>query len=68
MCGAQALDLGEKLKPGAGVQAAYKLLRKKIAPLEGDRFLAPDLAAAEEVIVDGSLVAAVHKKVGPLAV
>lgn len=68
MCGAQALDLGEKLKPGDGVQAAYKLLRKKIAPLEGDRFLAPDLAAAEQVIIDGSLVAAVHKKVGPLAV
>jgi histidine ammonia-lyase len=68
MCSAQALDLGEKLKPGDGVQAAYKLLRKKIAPLEGDRFLAPDLAAAEQVIIDGSLVAAVHKKIGPLAV
>lgn len=68
MCGAQGLDLGEKLKPGAGVQAAYKSLRKQVAPLEGDRFLAPDLAAAEQVIVDGSLVAAVQKVVGPLAV
>lgn len=68
MCGAQGLDLGDKLKPGAGVQAAFKAVRKKIAPLEGDRFLAPDLAMAEELVVDGSLIAAVHKKIGPLAV
>ena len=68
LCGAQGLDLGDKLKPGAGVQAAYKLLRKRVAGLDGDRFLAPDLAAAEAVIVDGSLVAAVQKQVGPLAV
>lgn len=73
MCAAQGLDLqghvtGEKLKPGAGVRAAYKALRKTVAALEGDRFLAPDLAAAEAVIVDGSLVGAVHKAIGPLAV
>lgn len=68
MCAAQALDLGDKLRPGAGVQAAYKSLRKTLPELDGDRFLAPDLAAAETAIVDGSLVAATEKKIGPLAV
>lgn len=68
LCGAQGLDLGEKLKSGDGVQVAYRALRKRVAGLDGDRFLAPDLAAAEAVIVDGSLVAAVQKKIGPLSV
>lgn len=68
MCAAQALDLGENLRPGAGVHAAYKALRKRLPGLDGDRFLAPDLAAAEAAIVDGSLVAATEKKIGALAV
>ena len=68
LCAAQGLDLGEKLKPGAGVAAAYRALRRRVAGLEGDRFLAPDLAEAERVVVDGALVSAVEKKVGPLAV
>lgn len=68
LCAAQGLDLGESLKPGAGVLAAYKALRKRVAGLDGDRYLAPDLAVAEAVIVDGSLVSAVEKKVGTLAV
>ena len=68
LCAAQGLDLGEKLKPGAGVDAAYRALRKRVAGLEGDRYLAPDLAVAEELVVDGTLVAAAEKKVGVLAV
>jgi len=68
LCGAQGLDLGGKLQPGAGVKAAYQALRKRVAGLDGDRFLAPDLAAAEAVIIDGSLVAAVHKEGGALSV
>lgn len=68
LCAAQGMDLGEKLKPGVGVAAAYRALRRRVAGLDGDRFLAPDLAEAERVIVDGALVAAVEKKIGPLAV
>ncbi|MFK7742904.1 MAG: histidine ammonia-lyase [Planctomycetota bacterium] len=68
LCAAQGLDLGEKLKPGAGVDAAYRALRKRVAGLDGDRFLAPDLAEAERCVRDGTLVAAVEKKIGPLAV
>lgn len=68
LCAAQALDLGERLRPGAGVHAAYRALRRRIAGLAGDRFLAPDLAAAEVLVQDGSLVAAVEKRIGALAV
>jgi histidine ammonia-lyase len=68
LCAAQGLDLGEPLRPGAGVDAAYRAVRARVQGLEGDRYLAPDLAAAELLILDGSLVAAVEKQVGELAV
>ena len=68
LCAAQGLDLGEQLRPGKGVAAAYKALRKRVAGLEGDRYLAPDLAVAEELVVDGTLVAAAEKAAGVLAV
>jgi len=68
LCAAQGLDLGARLRPGVGVAAAHRALRRRIQGLDRDRYLAPDLAAAEELIVDGALVAAVEKKIGPLAV
>lgn len=67
LCAAQGLDLGEQLRPGKGVRAAYQALRKRVKGLEGDRFLAPDLAVAEEVVQSGELVAAAEKAVGALA-
>ena len=65
MCAAQGLDCGDpKLRPGKGVARAYACIREVIPPLKEDRFLAPDLAAAERVIVDGSLLAAVESARG----
>jgi len=66
LCAAQGLDLGEPLRPGKGVEAAYKALRKKVAGLEGDRFLAPDLAVAERLVLDGTLQIG-GREYGPLA-
>ena len=68
LCAAQGLDLGEPLRPGKGVHAAYKALRKHVAGLDGDRFLAPDLATAERLVRDGTLVAAAERAVGALSV
>jgi histidine ammonia-lyase len=68
LCAGQGLDLGEPLRPGAGVHAAYRALRRRVRALEGDRFLAPDLAVAEQLVADGTLVAAAERKVGVLAV
>ena len=67
LCAAQGLDLGEPLQPGRGVAAAYAAVRARVRGLEGDRYLAPDLAAAERLVLDGELVAAVERAVGPLA-
>ena len=68
LCAAQGLDLGEQLRPGKGVAAAYRALRQHIPGLDGDRFLAPDLAEAERLVLDGTIVDAVEKRVGALAV
>ncbi len=68
LCAAQGLDLGAPLKPGLGVAAARRALRRRVAGLDGDRYLAPDLAEAERVVRDGKLVEAVERKIGRLAV
>jgi histidine ammonia-lyase len=68
LCAAQALDLGDKLRPGKGAHAAYKALRKTVKGLDRDRYLAPDLAAAERLLRDGTVVGAAEKAVGALAV
>ncbi|MGW7518328.1 histidine ammonia-lyase [Streptomyces sp. NPDC054796] len=56
------------LTPGAASRAVVRALRE--AGVQGpgeDRFLAPDLAAAERFVRDGLLVAAVESEVGELA-
>ncbi len=68
LCAAQGLDLGEQLAPGRGVAAAYRAVRARVRGLEGDRYLAPDLAAAEIFVLDGSVVAAAESAVGALAI
>ncbi|MEY4673415.1 MAG: hypothetical protein RL148_1199 [Planctomycetota bacterium] len=68
LCAAQGLDLGEPLRPGRGVHAAYKALRKRVPGLAKDRYLAPDLAMAEQLVAEGVLVAAAEKAAGKLSV
>ena len=53
MCAAQALEFLRPLRPGRGVEKAYRQVRGRIAPLEGDRMLAPDIAAAAEMVRAG---------------
>ncbi|MEO0478786.1 MAG: histidine ammonia-lyase [Planctomycetota bacterium] len=60
------LDCGEGLEPGRGVRAAYGAVRARVEPLDSDRFLAPDLEAAFQLLVDGSLEDAVLSVTGPL--
>ena len=55
MCAAQALEFLRPLRPGRGVLAAYDLVRSRIAPLERDRVLAGDIAAAAELVRSGAL-------------
>ena len=60
----QGLDLRSPLVPGAGVAAAHRALRKRVRPLQGDRILAPDLAAVAELVADGTLLDASDRAAG----
>jgi histidine ammonia-lyase len=55
LCAAQALELRE-LSPSPETQAVLRRLRAEVPPLPVDRFLAPDLAAAERLVWDGALL------------
>jgi histidine ammonia-lyase len=63
---ARGLDLRGPLRPAAGTAAALACTRARIAGPGPDRFLAPELAAAEELVGSGSLLAAVERQTGAL--
>jgi histidine ammonia-lyase len=66
LCAAQAIDLRAPLRPGAAVAAVMDQVRDRVPALDEDRYLAPDLAALEGLVTDGTLVAAAEEVVGPL--
>jgi histidine ammonia-lyase len=67
VCAAHGIDLRAPLQPGAGTGAALRALRDRVAGPGPDRHLAPDLAAAEELITSGALLGAVEAEIGALA-
>ncbi|OGD12654.1 MAG: histidine ammonia-lyase [Candidatus Aminicenantes bacterium RBG_13_62_12] len=66
MAGAQALDFRRPLKPSRGVQAAYEIVRKHVAPLEEDRPLYGDINRLKKVVQSGEVLEAVEQTVGKL--
>jgi histidine ammonia-lyase len=65
MSASQAIDfLGEK--PGAGVEAAHREIRKVVKPLKKDRVLWPDIQAIAEKIVNLDILNAVESRVGEI--
>jgi histidine ammonia-lyase len=63
----RAVELREGLAPAPASRAVIDAVRE--AGVQGtgpDRFLAPDLAAADAFVRDGRLLAAVEKVTGPL--
>ena len=67
VCAAAAIDL-RGLPPAAGTGAAVTVLRERVAGPGPDRWLSPDLRAAEFLLADGSLLAAVESVIGELEV
>jgi histidine ammonia-lyase len=65
-CAARGLDLREPLAPAPGTGAARDRLRADVPGFGADRWLSPELAAAEELVGSGALVAAVEEKIGEL--
>jgi histidine ammonia-lyase len=63
LCAAQAIDLLAPLRPGAGTQAGYDIVRGIAPTLTRDRYLAPEIAAAEGAVADGRFAAAAREAV-----
>jgi histidine ammonia-lyase len=68
VCAGAAIDLRAPLAPAAATAAALALLREHLAGPGPDRWLSPDLRAAESLLADGALVGAVESAIGPLEV
>jgi histidine ammonia-lyase len=67
VCAARAIELRAPLSPGPGTAAAVAALRAAGVPGAGpDRWQAPELAAAAELVRAGGVLAAVETAVGPL--
>jgi histidine ammonia-lyase len=66
VCAAEAIEL-RGLPPAAATGAVVAALRARIPRMDADRFLAPDLAAAEVLVRDGALLEAAAAATGPLA-
>jgi histidine ammonia-lyase len=67
LCAAQGLEFAAPgLRPGRGVEAAWQVIREKVAPLEGDRAQTPDIEAIAALVESGKLLSRVEDAVGPL--
>jgi histidine ammonia-lyase len=64
---ARAQDLRRPLKPSPATGAVRDLLRKQVPGAGADRFLAPELAAAERLIRSGAVLKAAESITGALA-
>lgn len=67
LAAAQALDLRAPVAAGAATGAARDLIRSRVAFLEADRELGPDIASTVEMVRSGALVTAAASAVGELA-
>jgi histidine ammonia-lyase len=66
IAGAQALDLRAPLKPGRGVAAAHRVVRRHVKHLDDDRPLFDDHNAMVEVLRSGELLSEVEEAAGRL--
>ena len=67
LCAAQGLDFLKPLKPGAGLQAAHRFIRRTIPFLKKDRSIQKDLGEVTRAGFFSDLLHTVEKKVGSLA-
>jgi histidine ammonia-lyase len=58
ICAGQGIDQRAPLQTAPSLRAALAALRQKVAALGQDRYLAPDLQAASEMVASGALVRA----------
>lgn len=66
LCAAQGIEFHRPLCAGRGAEAAYQHIRRHVPALDADRTLHPDLEKVEQLIGDGSLLAAATAACGTL--
>jgi histidine ammonia-lyase len=66
-CAAHGIDLRAPLEPGPGSAAALRAVRSRIDGPGPDRWVAPDLAAADQLVTGGAVEEAVESAVGVMA-
>ena len=64
---ARGIELRAPLQPATGTAAAVRLLRTRVPGPGPDRWLSPELAAAEQMLSDDALVTAAEAVTGRLA-
>ncbi|CAH2215411.1 HAL/PAL/TAL family ammonia-lyase [Tepidibacter aestuarii] len=62
----QAQDFYNDLKPAAATKAVYTLIREKVAFLENDRNMHPDMEYIADMIKEGNIISVVENLVGNL--
>ena len=55
MCAAEGIEHRRPLKAGRGVEAAHAMIRQRVAKLDGDRTVYPDLEVLTELVGSGGL-------------
>lgn len=63
---ARALEMRSPHKPGVGSAAALEVLREHVPGVGPDRWLAPEIEAAHDLVASGRIISAVDKAIGPL--
>ena len=66
LCAAQALELRAPLRTAPATGAVVKRIRREVPFMERDRFLAPDLRKAEELVQTGELARSAGEAIGTL--
>ncbi len=66
LASSQGLYFLEPMKPGIGIQAAYKLIREVVPPIEKDRRYHEDIRAIRDLIESGRLLDVVEEVCGSL--
>lgn len=56
LCAAQGVEFRTPLKTSPSLQSVVAALRGKVATLGDDRYLAPDIKAATDLITDGTII------------
>ena len=63
LCATQGLEFLLPLRPGIGVEEAYRVVREKVPPIKGDRRFSEDIKKIQLLIESGELLQSVEKRV-----